>query len=221
MKLSQNFNVQCTKGKIYRYMKLNKIKSITRKKKQKYTISPHLFIPNLILRNFKADKPNSKWSIDISYLLCSNGRVYLCAIKDMYDKSIVAYYISNKLDTELVMTTVKKSLEQVKYEERQNLILHSDQGVQFKSYKYVELLKSNNITQSMSYKGNCVDNSPIESFFSALKSEEIYLHKSLTKKQMIISVNNYILYYNTERQQEKLKELTPITYRKLALNVLY
>jgi len=73
----------------------------------------------------------------------------------------------------------------------------------------------------MSYKGMCVDNAPIESFFSALKSEEIYLHKSITKKQMIVLVDNYINYYNNERQQEKLKELTPMAYRKLALNVSY
>jgi len=96
MKLSGKYHVQATKSKIYRYMKINNIKSITRKKKQVYIQSPHLFIPNLIQRDFNACKPNIKWSTDISYLICDGHRVYLCAIKDMkeyilFDKSIVAY----------------------------------------------------------------------------------------------------------------------------------
>ena len=143
--------------------------------------------------------------------------MYLCAIKDMYDKSIVSYKVSNFIDLKLVLNTVKQAIESVPYEQRKNLILHSDQGWHFTNWQYVKLLKENNIQQSISSKGSCVDNVPIESFFSILKSECIYLKQNLQKNEIPEVVKNFIMYYNNERLQEKIQELAPMQYRKQIL----
>ena len=210
-----------SKPTIYRYMKLNNIKSITRKRTHRYSKIQHHKIPNLILRNFNANNINEKWSIDISYIFANNGLMYLCAIKDMCDKSIIAYNISNFIDLKLVLDTVKKAIGLVPLNERQNLILHSDQGWHFTNWQYMKLLKENNIKQSISSKGSCIDNVPIESFFSILKSECIYLKQNLQKNEIPNVVKNFIWYYNNERLQEKIKELTPLEFRELTLNSVF
>lgn len=175
MKIKEFFGVSLKNSTIQRYMKINNIKSITRKRTHRYSKVHHYEIPNLLKRNFNCLSINEKWSIDISYIFAVNGLMYLCAIKDMYDKSIVSYKVSNFIDLKLVLDTVKQAIESVPYEQRKNLILHSDQGWHFTNWQYVKLLKENNIQQSISSKGSCVDNVPIESFFSILKSECIYL----------------------------------------------
>jgi len=205
-----------TNHAIYRYMRLNGVQSIIRKKIKKYSKVEHHTIPNLLQRNFNTSGPNQKWSIDVSYLKAIGITLYLCAIKDMYDKSIVSYHISKFNDNQLVLQTLNQALQKNKHEQRKNLILHSDQGIQFTSNDYSKLLKENHITHSVSAKGSCVDNVPIESFFSALKSESIYLNKKITYQMMLELVSDYIHYYNEERLQEQLKELTPIKYRLLA-----
>lgn len=117
------------------------------------------------------------------------------------------------MDNTLVSYVVKQAINNVPYKQRKGLILHSDQGVQFTSETYKLLLKHNKIKHSVSYKGSCVDNVPIESFFSSLKTECIYLYGNITRELSKILVEKYIKYYNYDRFQEKLKELTPIQYR--------
>lgn len=204
-------------GMLQRYMKINNIKSITRKRTHRYSKVQHHNIPNLVKRNFNCFNINEKWSIDISYIFAVNGLKYLCAIKDLYDKSIVAYNISSFIDLKLVLDTVKQALKNVPYNQRKNLILHSDQGWHFTNWQYVKLLKENNIQQSISSKGSCVDNVLIESFFSILKSECIYLKQNLQKEEIEEVVKNFIMYYNNERLQEKIQELAPMQFRKQAL----
>lgn len=218
MDIKRKEKIQLSNKKIYRYMKINGYKSIIRRKKQRYNQSPHSTVPNLIKRNFKAERPNEKWSIDISYIKTTQGNDYLCAIKDMYDKSIIYHNISNHMTVNLVIETVLEAAKRIRYKNDETLILHSDQGFQFLSKEYTELLERMKIRHSVSHKGNCVDNCPIESWFSALKTESIYLIPTGNRKEMRDKVNNYIHYYNHERLQEQLKELAPNEYRKLALN---
>lgn len=218
MQIFKQYKIRITKKTIYRYMKINGIKSIIRKKKKKYGSLQHHTIPNLIKRNFNAEKPNNKWAIDISYLHTTEGVEYLCAIKDMYDKSIVSYLTSHRMNNSLVLNTVTNAINTIKHDARKDLILHSDQGAQFTSDEYVKKLKENSIKHSVSAKGNCVDNSPIESWFSALKTECIYLINKVPRNKVRELVSNYVYYYNNQRLQEKLKELTPIEFRSLALN---
>lgn len=180
MNIKAIYGVVLTNSTIYRYMKILNISSIIRKKK-KYSKIKHHKIPNLIQRNFNAIHPNQKWSIDITYIHTISGVEYLCCIKDMYDKSIVSHNQSRFMDNKLVIDTVKKAISLVSYNNRKGLILHSDQGVQFVGNEYGVLLESNEIKRSVSYKGSCVDNVPIESFFSSLKTECIYLYSNITR----------------------------------------
>ena len=221
MQIKKIYGLIFTNFAVYRYMRLNDIQSITRKKTHRYSKLPLHQIPNLLQRNFNTFCSNCKWSIDISYIFAIDGVKYLCAIKDMYDKSIIAYTVSKFIDLKLVLETVQKAIDKVPFEQRQNLILHSDQGWHFTNIVYINLLKKNNIIQSISAKGSSVDNVPIESFFSTLKSECIYLIKNLKVKDIDEIIDRFIEYYNNERLQEKIKELTPLEFRKLTLNSVF
>lgn len=221
MQIKKIHNVTINKPTIYRYMQLNNIKSITRKRTHRYSKIQHHNIPNILKRNFNCFNSNEKWSIDISYIFANNGLMYLCAIKDMYDKSIVAFNISNFIDLKLVLETVKQAIQNLPLNQRQNLILHSDQGWHFTNWQYIKLLKENHITQSISSKGSCIDNVPIESFFSILKTECIYLKQNLQKNNIPEVVKNFIWYYNNERLQEKIQELAPFEFRSQALASLF
>lgn len=217
LQIKKAYSLALTNKTVYRYMKLNELHSVTRRKIHSYPKTEHHKIPNLLHRNFNTNKPNEKWSIDISYLFLKDGIKYLCAIKDMCDKSIVSNKISSFINLNLVLDTVREAIKVTPKRKRKGLIMHSDQGWHFTNSKYQELLKKNNILQSMSSKGSCVDNVPIESFFSILKSECIYLRNDLTKNNIDSIVENFINYYNKERLQEKLKGLSPNEYRRQAL----
>ena len=221
MQIKKKYGLLVTNFAVYRYMRLNNIQSITRKKTHRYSKLPHHQIPNLLQRNFTTFCSNCKWSIDISYIFATDGVKYLCAIKDMYDKSIIAYTISKTLDLPFVLNTVQQAVNLVPWEQRKNLILHSDQGFHFTNIVYQKLLADNNIIQSISAKGSSVDNVPIESFFSTLKSECIYLIKNLKVKDIDETIDKFIEYYNNERLQEKIKELTPFEFRELTLNSVF
>ena len=221
MAIKRKYGVILTNYTVYRYMRINNLSAISRRKKHGYPKLPHHDIPNLLHRNFITNMPNKKWSIDISYIFAVDGLKYLCAIKDMYDKSIVAYKVSCAIDLKLVLDTVNEAIHIIPNDQRKGLILHSDQGWHFTNPTYIELLKTNSITQSISYKGSSVDNVPIESFFSCLKAECIYLIEDLHKNEIEKVIDDFIYYYNNERLQEQIKELTPIEYRSLALKVSF
>ena len=221
MQIKKIYSLIVTNFAVYRYMRLNDIQSITRKKTHRYSKLPHHQIPNLLQRNFTTFCSNCKWSIDISYIFATDGVKYLCAIKDMYDKSIIAYTISKTLDLPFVLNTVQQAVNLVPWEQRKKLILHSDQGFHFTNIVYQKLLADNNIIQSISAKGSSVDNVPIESFFSTLKSECVYLIKNLKVKDIDETIDKFIEYYNNERLQEKIKELTPFEFRELTLNSVF
>ncbi len=194
MNLKKIHGLILTKATVYRYMRLNGIQSIIRKKRYHWGTKPHHQIPNLLKRDFTTKKPNQKWSIDVSYLFTIGRIIYLCAIKDLYDKSIISYTISRFNNNPLVLETVKKAVKRVPLAHRENLILHSDQGSQFTSPPYAKLLKEHDVRHSVSFRGSCVDNAPIESWFSALKTESIYLYDKLSEFEMISIVDQYIKY---------------------------
>lgn len=221
MQIKAAYGICLTNTTVYRYMRINGIQSIVRRKTHAYPKVDHHDIPNLLQRDFNTDSSNMKWSIDITYLFCKDGLSYLCAIKDMHDKSIVSWKISRYIDHFLVMDTLNQAIESVPYEQRQDLILHSDQGWHFTIPTYRKRLEENFITQSISAKGSSVDNSPIESFFSALKTECIYLQKNLYLNNLEAIVKEFMFYYNNQRLQEKIKELAPLRYREQVLSTLF
>ena len=189
--------------------KYNLLAVIRRKKYHKYADIIHKY-PNLLNRNFTADKPNQKWVTDISYIHTAQGVLYLSIIRDLYDNSIVAYKTSTTQNISLVLNTIKVANKKEKI--TAELQLHSDQGFQYTSNGYFKLTQSYGITPSMSRRGNPYDNSLAENFFSILKSECINRVKLKTFNEARLLIDQYIYFYNNQRIQLKTK-LTPLEKR--------
>jgi len=180
-----------------------------RRKYQQMGQQQHIY-ENKLNRDFRADKPNQKWVTDISYIHTAQGVLYLSAIRDLYDNSIVAYKAGTEQTVNLVLSTITAAKE--KEAVTAELQLHSDQGFQYTSHAYFTLTQEYGITPSMSRRGNCYDNAMAENFFSILKTECIYRQKILSLQQAKLLIDDYIWFYNHERIQLKTK-LTPLEKR--------
>ena len=189
--------------------KYNLLSVIRRKRYRNYGDYLHRY-PNLLNGDFKADRPNQKWVMDISYIKTQQGILYLSVIRDLYDNSIVAYKTGTEQNINLVLSTIKSAKRKEKV--TAELQLHSDQGFQYTSPAYFNLTKSYGITPSMSRRGNPYDNAMAENFFSILKTECIYRTKLKTYEDARILISEYIHFYNNERIQLKTK-LTPLEKR--------
>ena len=182
---------------------------IRRKRYRNYGEHLHRY-PNLLNRDFSAERPNQKWVTDISYIHTKQGVLYLSIIRDLYDNSIVAYKTGTEQNINLVLSTIRaaKKKEKVTAE----LQLHSDLGFQYTSQAYFKLTQSYGITPSMSRRGNPYDNALAENFFSILKTECIYRVKLQSYEEARLLIGEYIYFYNHQRIQLKTK-LTPIEFR--------
>ena len=170
---------------------------------------------NLLNRQFHADRPNTKWVTDISYIHTKEGVLYLSMIRDLYDNSIVAYKTATQQTVNLVLDTIRLAMEREKKRVAAELQLHSDQGFQYTSQAYFKLTQSYKITPSMSRRGNPYDNAMAENFFSILKTECIYRHKPKTLLDAQHMIDDYIYFYNHERIQTKTG-VAPLTLRHSA-----
>lgn len=182
---------------------------IRRKKYRNYGEYLHRY-PNLLNRDFRAERPNQKWVTDISYIHTKQGVLYLSVIRDLYDNSIVAYKTGTEQNVNLVLSTIKEAKRKEKV--TAELQLHSDQGFQYTSQAYFKLTQSYGITPSMSRRGNPYDNALAENFFSILKTECIYRVKLQTYEEARLLIGEYIRFYNHQRIQLKTK-LTPLEIR--------
>ena len=189
--------------------KYNLLSVIRRKRYRNYGEHIHRY-PNLLNRDFKAERPNQKWVTDISYIKTGQGTLYLSVIRDLYDNSIVAYKTGTEQNINLVLRTIKAAKRKEKI--TAELQLHSDQGFQYTSQAYFNLTKSYGITPSMSRRGNPYDNAMAENFFSILKTECVYRTKLRTYEEARLLIGQYIDFYNNERIQLKTK-LTPLEKR--------
>ena len=189
--------------------KYNLLSVVRRKKYRNYGEHLHRY-PNLLNRDFKAEKPNQKWVTDISYIKTGQGTLYLSVIRDLFDNSIVAYKTGTEQNINLVLSTIREAKKKDKVTAA--LQLHSVQGFQYTSHQYFKLTKSYNITPSMSRKGNPYDNALAENFFSILKTECIYRTKLESYEEARLLIGEYIHFYNNERIQLKTK-LTPLEKR--------
>jgi putative transposase len=180
----------------------------------------HRTCDNILAREFKQVTPQRVLCTDITYLWFGQRFVYLSAVKDIASREIVAWSLSWHLGMSLVFDTVKDLKHNSKMQNwpLENVLLHSDQGFHYTNPDYIQEIKELKMRQSMSRKGNCIDNSPMESFFGHLKDEVDYKEvKSFDELREIIS--NYISYYNNHRQQWELKKMTPVQYRNHLLSV--
>lgn len=197
---------------VLRLMKLLGLKSLIRAKKYKSYKGEHGKIaPNILKRNFKAEKPNQKWATDVTEFNVSGKKLYLSPIIDLFNGEIISYDLSERPVFNQITSMLEKSFERIP--DQTDLILHSDQGWQYQMKQYQHLLKQKGIKQSMSRRGNCLDNAIIENFFGILKSELFYLKKYSSVTQLKQEIIQYIEYYNNDRIKLNLKGMSPIQYR--------
>lgn len=167
--------------------------------------------PNLINRDFHASAPNQKWTTDITEFSLFGTKLYLSPILDMYNGEIISYSISERPHLGQVMDMLDKAFDKIP--DGSNLVFHSDQGWQYQHRMYQQRLKEKGIHQSMSRKGNCLDNAVMENFFGLLKSELLYLRDFKDVSEFKDELEKYIFYYNNYRIKGKLKGLSPVQFR--------
>lgn len=201
---------------VQKLMKSLSLKCMVRLKKYRsYKGEIGKVAPNLIQRNFTATAPNQKWTTDITEFSLFGTKLYLSPVLDMYNSEIISYNISERPALGQVMDMLDKAFE--KLPDNTSLIFHSDQGWQYQHKAYQHRLKEKGIRQSMSRKGNCLDNSIMENFFGLLKSELLYLREFESIKEFKTELENYIDYYNNKRIKGKLKGMSPVQYRTHSL----
>ena len=197
---------------VLRLMKLLGLKSIIRLKKYKsYKGEQGKIAPNILERNFKATAPNQKWATDITEFNVAGKKLYLSPIIDLFNQEIISYELTERPVFNQVVMMLKKAFKKIP--NNTNLTLHSDQGWQYQMKQYQSILKEKGIIQSMSRKGNCLDNAIIENFFGTLKSEMFYTQKFKSIEQLKKEIDKYIIYYNNERIKSNLNKMSPIKYR--------
>lgn len=170
-----------------------------------------------VVRNFSTSKCNEKWTTDVSEFHIASGKLYLSPILDMHNREIISYSISRNPSFNQIIEMLDKAFE--KYNDLEGLIFHSEQGWQYQMNKYKTTLLEKGIIQSMSRKGNCLDNSLMENFFGIMKNEMFYGHEYEFESldQLEQEMIKYIEYYNNVRIMVKLKGLSPINYRQQSL----
>ena len=212
----QNEGKLCGKHRLERIMREEGIRGQKRRKWTRTTDSEHgnPVLPNRLNRNFAVWEPNRKWVSDITYCATEEGWLYVAAIMDLSSRSIVGWSVSERINTALVSKALSRAIE--KRNPPPGLMLHSDRGRQYTSHDYQQKLWANGIIGSMSRKGNCWDNAPMESFFGTLKTECVYARKKYSTREHAKSdIFRYIeIFYNRKRLHSGLGYKTPENYEK-------
>lgn len=232
-----NFGFTINHKRVQRLMGEINLKAIIRKKSKykSYRGQVGKICDNVLARDFDTNKPNHKWATDVTEFKVIDkqgitNKLYLSPIIDMFNGEIVSYAMNTRPNFEMVTDMLEKAMSRLneqddskgeskdkgkgEHKDKPALILHSDQGWQYQMHHYQQLLKDNNITQSMSRKGNCLDNAVIESFFGTLKEEIFYEQSKFTSiDELKLVIDEYIYYYNHDRIKSKLKGLSPVEYR--------
>ena len=208
---SEGFN--CSKNRIASLMKKQGITAKTKRRYKVTTNSKHKLpvAENLVQMQFNPEKKNSLWTTDITYIWTKEGWLYLLVILDLWSRAVISWNVQQNMDENLVIKSLEQALRNRKPAE--GLILHSDRGSQYASSRLRQMLKENNIQQSMSSKGNCYDNAPTESFFSTLKRELVYRESYKTREEAKQSLFEYIeIFYNRKRRHSTLGYVSPFQF---------
>ncbi len=208
-----------SRNRVHRLMKELNIHSVIRRKKRKYTYSaPETTAENTLGRDFNAEKPNQKWATDVTEFKWYEGpivhKLYLSAILDLYDRSVVAYIVSTRNDNKLVFDTFEQA---IRLNPDAHPLFHSDRGFQYTNKAFQFKLSQQAMSQSMSRVGHCIDNCPIEGFWGIVKAEMYYLMKFENEGELRTAIDNYIHFYNYERFQERFGTKSPMEVRSMAL----
>ena len=167
--------------------------------------------PNLLERDFSADAPHQKMVTDVTEFHLFGVKLYLSPVLDLYNSELIYYTIYRHPVMDMVIDMIKGTVDVIGSDT--GAILHSDQGFHYQHKDYQKLLKDNHILQSMSRKGNCLDNAVMENFFGLLKSELLYLQKFESVEHFLKELEEYLHYYNDVRIKEKLNGMSPVQYR--------
>lgn len=167
--------------------------------------------PNILNRNFAAERPNQKWVTDITEFQLGEEKLYLSPIIDLFNGEVISYNLSYHPDFKQVQDMLSKAFERVP--ECHGLVLHSDQGWQYRMEEYQRILIGKGIIQSMSRKATCLDNAVAENFFSLLKTELLYLQEFHSIEHLKREIERYIEYYNNQRIKLRLCGMSPVQYR--------
>ena len=218
LNLERRFGLRCNKKRIYRIMRAIEMKSVIRRKRPGYIKStPEVTAENILNREFAAQKLNEKWLTDVTEFKCGAGRkLYLSAILDLKDKSVVSYAIGRMNNIEIVLNTFDDAIK--KYPDAKPLF-HSDRGSIYTSRNFKAKLDKQGMVQSMSRRGRCIDNGPMEAFWGVIKAEMYHLRRFSSYEELKAAIEKYIVFYNNDRYQEKLGGLAPLEYRESLLVV--
>jgi putative transposase len=215
--IQQKYDLTINHKAVLRLMNQLGIHSVARRRKflkKSEGIGTFHRYSNVLNRAFLADRPNQKWVTDVTYIHTQQGWAFLSTIKDLHDGYIVAYHLARQNSLGLVTNMLK--LAKQKEVVTDGLVLHSDQGYQYSSHAYFILTKEYNITPSMSRRGNCWDNAPMENFFGHFKEEAMKQFPNPTFEEAKQIVDEYIYFYNYERIQLKTRQ-TPFQLRCLSI----
>jgi putative transposase len=207
----------CARKRIARIMQGNGLVAVQRRRFRITTQSGHDFPvqANLLGRNFTAAAPNQVWLGDITYITTEEGWLYLAALLDLYSRKIVGWSTAERIDRMLTLTTLETALRVRR--PSPGLIHHTDQGSQYAAYEYQKRLEKAQARSSMSRKGDCYDNAPMESFFSTLKRERVHRRRYWTRDEATEDLGNYIDgFYNLTRRHSELGGLSPVQYEARA-----
>jgi len=218
LNLERRFGLRCNKKRVYRLMRAIEMKSVIRRKRPGYMKStPEVTAENILNRDFTAQNLNEKWLTDVTEFRYGIGpKLYLSAILDLKDKSVVSYTIGRANNIELVFDTFDGATQ--KYPDAQPLF-HSDRGSSYTSKNFKAKLDRQGMLQSMSRVGRCIDNGPMEAFWGTIKAEMYYLRRFTNYEELKVAIEKYIAFYNNDRYQEKLGGLSPAEYR-MSLSVV-
>lgn len=205
------------KNRVEKRMKFLELKAIAKRKWKATTDSKHNLpiAENLLNRNFNTTEPNRKWVTDITYVWTQEGWLYLATVMDLYSRAIVGWALHDRLETLLITEALQKALWNRKFPV--DVLVHSDRGSQYCSEEYQKILKDNRLICSMSRKGNCWDNAPMESFYHTLKTELVQFRIGFkTKQEAREAIKTYIgEYYNTKRRHSAIAYHAPFVFESI------
>jgi transposase InsO family protein len=215
-KLIELYGLLVSRKRISMIMKELHLKVKMKRRYKNTTDSNHNLpiAPNILNRDFYASNPNEKWVGDITYISTGEGWLYLSTVIDLYSRKIVGWSMDDTMKVSLVNDALSMAIQQ--RNPPAGLLWHTDRGSQYASYSHKDLLLKNNITASMSRKGNCWDNAVAESFFKTLKNNLLYKTYFYTKKQAKAEIFEYIeFYYNRTRSHSYLGNLSPVRFEEI------
>lgn len=212
-----NAGFRVAKKTVLKLMRALRLRCVVRRKKRysSYRGQMGKTAPNLLSRDFTATAPNQKWVTDITEFRIGDDKLYLSAVMDLFDRQIIAYRVGTSPNMELVLGSLKDATGELSRTQRP--LIHSDQGFQYQHAKWRTMITQIHAIQSMSHKGNCLDNAMIENFFGHLK-EELFHHTTYPSIHTLeAAIHDYIRWYNNDRISTTLNGLSPAKYRIHAL----